>query len=348
MDSAGMSTESGTNASDSTKELRSIAGIVVPALLLVLILLLSLFGNVAVIFAILKTPSLREKTCNIFLINLSLTDLMNATLVMFSALVSLIADRWPFGMYWCYAQCAFNYWFIIVSMLTLAMISIDGYFAVVHPLRYINIITPKVTKIGICYAWCQGCVFALIPAIYGWVVYDYWEVVCAIDWDSYSQDGALTYVIVAFVACFLAPTCVVVFCYLRIWRAVRRSAASVPEVCRSADRKKQDARVIYSLAVVIVVYFICMGPFCITKVWKICLGTSSLPDYLNLSASWFAYVGNATNPFIYGIFRSDFRRAFVNLICRKERIHPSPTRSMAHQGACLSQLSVGGVRLTPV
>ncbi|XP_022095359.1 alpha-2A adrenergic receptor-like [Acanthaster planci] len=335
MDSAWL--ESLTSAPNNTGELRTVAGIALPASLLVLILLLSVFGNAAVIIVMLKTPHLREKTTNILLINLSMTDLLNATLVMPGALVSLIADRWLLGMYWCYTQCALNYWFIIVSMLTLAMISIDGFYAVIHPLHYMNIITPKVTRLGICYAWFQGCVFALIPALYRWVVYDYWEVVCAIDWDNEHHDEVIAYVSVAFITCFLIPTGVIVFCYLKIACAVRSSSG--PQIPRGGRRQRQDVRVIHSLTVVVVVYFICMSPFCVTKVLKICLGSSALPPYLNLTASWFAFVASGTNPFIYGIFRHDFRQAFRNLICRRERIFPSPPRRPNNQGTGQSQLT---------
>ncbi|XP_038065913.1 octopamine receptor 1-like [Patiria miniata] len=304
-------------------ERRHVFGTVLSAVFLLIIIVLSILGNIAVIMAVLKTPRLREKTSSIFLINLSMTDLSNATLVMPSTLVSLIAGQWPFGMFWCYAQCAFNYWFIIVSMLTLAMISIDGFYAVIHPLHYMNIITPKVTKIGICYAWFQGCVFALIPAIYRWVVYDYWEVVCAIDWDSYSQDGALTYVIVAFVVCFLIPGIVMTYCYTRICRVARQKAAAAPAERGGKNARKliNDKRVIQSLALIVAIFFLCMTPFCVTKLIKIFTSTSALPPYLYLVSSWFGYLASATNPFVYAIFRRDFRRAFANLFCRG-RIFP--------------------------
>ncbi|XP_022095530.1 alpha-2Db adrenergic receptor-like [Acanthaster planci] len=295
---------------------RNALGIVLSAIFLIIIICLSILGNVTVIIAIMKTPRLREKTSSIFLINLSATDLLNATLVMPGALVSLIADRWLLGMYWCYTQCALNYWFIIVSMLTLAMISIDGFYAVIHPLHYMNIITPKVTRLGICYAWFQGCVFALIPALYRWVVYDYWEVVCAIDWDSYRPNGALTYVIVAFILCFLVPSIVMTYCYTRICRVARQKAARREGGRPNARKHINDKRVIQSLVLIVVIFFLCMTPFCVTKLIKIFTSTSALPPYLYLASAWFGYLASATNPFVYAIFRRDFRQAFANLFCR--------------------------------
>ncbi len=316
---------------------RGIAEKVIAAFLLIAIIVLSVVGNIAVIIAVMRTPRLREKTSNIFLINLSLTDLMNATLVMPSTVFSLIADQWLFGAFLCYAQCAFNYWFIIVSMLTLAMISIDGYYAVVRPLHYMNIVTPTLTKVAVSYAWLQGFAFALIPVIYNWVVFDYWEVVCAINWDGYSQEGALTYVITAFIFCFLIPAIVMSLCYTKICRVAKEKSAgpetavSGPKGRRKNKKAINERRVIQSLALVVAVFFLCMTPFCLTKLIKIFKSSSFLPSYTYLIASWFGYLASATNPFIYAIFRRDFRRAFKQLFCRN-RIFPGRNHSSSPNG----------------
>ncbi|XP_033629930.1 alpha-2Db adrenergic receptor-like [Asterias rubens] len=316
---------------------RGVAEKVIAAILLIMIIVLSVVGNIAVIIAVMRTPRLREKTSNIFLINLSVTDLMNATLVMPSTVFSLIADKWMFGPFLCYAQCAFNYWFIIVSMLTLAMISIDGYYAVVHPLHYMNIVTPTLTKMAVSYAWIQGFAFGLIPVIYNWVVFDYWEVVCAINWDAYSQEGALSYVITAFIFCFLIPAIVMTLCYTKICRVAKEKsvvpeiAASGPKGRRKNKKATNERRVIQSLALVVGIFFLCMTPFCVTKLIKIFKSSSFLPPYLYLIASWFEYLASATNPFIYAIFRRDFRRAFKHLFCRN-RIFPGRNQSSSPNG----------------
>ena len=342
-----------TNTPDVSQGLRGIIETVVPAALLLVIIVLSVLGNLAVIIAVWRTPSLREKTSSIFLINLSVTDLMNASLVMPSALVSLVADGWLLGTPWCYAQCGLHYCFIVVSMLTLSIISVDGYFAVIRPLHYFNIVTSRRTKMAVSYTWLQGLVFALVPVMYTWVVYDYWEVVCAIDWDNYSHDGAQTYVTIAFVVCFLIPTCVMVFCYIKISIAASASSARQPQHSRNIGRQvSKNIKVIQSLAVVVITFFICMTPFCVTKVIKIFLSSSSLPPYIDLASSCFAFISSASNPFIYGIFRREFRQAFKKLFCRKP-INPTPQRRRVPQGVELGHIvgqgrNIAGMRSSRV
>ena len=309
------------NSSDaSAQELRSVVGIAVPAIALICIIILSILGNLAVIIAVLRTPCLREKPSSTFLISLSFADLMNGILVMPSSLAALLADGWRFGMTLCYIQCGLTYCFIIVSMVTLACISIDGYFAVKHPLRYHSIVTPRVTRVAVAYTWLKGLAFAAVPAINTWIVYDYWEVACAIEWDNdIYWKATRAYVLVAFILCFLSSICIMIFCYVHIGCAARTNSTwPLQQHSRRTHRQiSKNLKVVQSLAIVVTIFFVCTAPFCFTKVLKMFLTSSYVPSYLNLIATWFSYISCATNPFIYGIFRKDFRRAFVKLFCRQ-------------------------------
>ena len=291
------------------------------ALFMLVIILLSIFGNTAVVLAIHKSPKLREDIANKLLINLSLIDLLSSVCVMPYSFLALIEDKWLFSDEWCTAQCALNYCCIIVSMLTLSMISIDRYVAIVFPLRYTSIITNTVVYTMATCTWLQGFAFAAIPIVCQWVVYDYWEVVCAIDWDQHRDHGGLIYVIVAFIACFIIPGGVMLYCYGRIFRESSRHFQKRKVFDRSIAKdpatEKAIRKVILSLAVVVLMFFICMSLFCVTKVIKIFFSADSVPVWLNFVATFAQFAASATNPLIYGIFRQDFRVAFSKLLCFK-------------------------------
>ncbi|XP_072044615.1 D(1A) dopamine receptor-like [Amphiura filiformis] len=291
---------------------------IIGAIFILIIIILSILGNVAVILAIVRTPRLREELSSILLINLSLTDLLSATFVMPYTFVALLADEWLLGPEWCTGQCALNYCCIIVSMLTLSMISIDRHVAIVYPLRYASVITSPLIYAMSTYTWIQAFAFAAVPIVCKWVVYDYWEIVCAIDWDSYRDHGGLTYVIVAFVLCFMVPAGIMLVSYIRIYRAAKghyRRRSCRQQMRTDPHQQKQERKVIISLAVVVVMFFICTTPFCVTKVIKIFFSSDVVPVWLNFVATYAQYIASATNPFIYGIFRTDFRKAFSRLIC---------------------------------
>ena len=243
----------------------------------------------------------------------------------------------------CNICCAANYCFIIVSMLTLAFISIERYIAVVHPLRHNVMITSSVVAGMVIYPWCQGVIFASVPSILHWVHYDYWEAVCAINW-FYQKKQAVYYVISAFTLCFALPGGVMMYCYISIMKEAQRSQRKIIKISPQDSKKSKENRnalniakkfaqttkTLRSLLVVVLLFFICMTPFCVTKLLKVIANSDSIvPPYVNLMSSYFGYLSSLVNPFIYAIFRADFRsayrRLYLKLNCRKHSIRISTT-----------------------
>ncbi|RUS83163.1 hypothetical protein EGW08_009063 [Elysia chlorotica] len=199
---------------------RSAAGMVVWSIVLSIIIVIAVLGNLLVIVCVRHTARLRAEKSNMFLVNLSITDVGSACVVMTSSLHAMAADRWHLGAFWCDLVCGANYAFIIVSMLTLCFISLDRYAAVVYALRYHTWVTRRKIRVLIGWAWFQGICFGLAPVLAHWVRYDYWEVVCAIVWHKDSSN-TLTYVSVAFVLCFLLPGLVLAVAYCKIIKVAK-------------------------------------------------------------------------------------------------------------------------------
>lgn len=83
---------------DDTLVTRSTTEIVLCGMLLGSIIILSLLGNIAVIYAVCTSHMLRDSHSNWFIINLSVTDLSNAIFVMCPAFVMLVADLKKVGL----------------------------------------------------------------------------------------------------------------------------------------------------------------------------------------------------------------------------------------------------------
>lgn len=309
-------------------ESRSIAANVIAALLLLIIMLTSIIGNTAVIFAVMKCHHLKEEISNILTVNLAVTDLGNGIFVMFSAFIALVANDWIIGSIVCDIVCALNYCFMITSMITLCAISADRYQAVMNPFQYKTFTTRTRLTIVALYSWFQGLTFSIVPMAMKWVEYDYWEAICAIDWYKEKQQ-AIYYVIAAFLMCFLIPGLILTFNYIKMLRAIKNFIQPMPpsnqtnqgnENRQSNQQQKTyntSSRAIRSLVIVAVAYFVCFTPFSVTKLIKVISDSNdSVPGYINLTSSLIAYCSSAVNPLIYGIFRSDFRLAYKLLINR--------------------------------
>lgn len=265
---------------------------------------------------------------NLLLVNLAVTDLMSSVLVMAVSVYAILADLQDINHAVCQLQCAANYCLIIVSMVTLACISLDRYSAVLWPLRYNVLVTRRRVLVLMCWPWVQGVLFAAAPVWMGWVHYDYWEAVCAIRW----QDGGRQvqyYVIIACILCFLVPGGIMLFCYAHIIKQARQCHKHIHPMPKSntvSSNFKQALKTITSLLVVVLVFFICMTPFCLTKLLKVVVSTNYIPGYVNLASSYLEYFASVANPFIYGIFRRDFRfayrRVLHHLSCKLIRANP--------------------------
>ena len=206
-------------------------------------------------------------------------------------------------------------------MLTLASISLERYVAVLHPFRHRDLITFRVVTFMIVYPWIQGVIFATVPIITHWIHYDYWEGVCAIDW-FYQKAQAIYYVITACVLCFAVPGVIMIYCYVCIMREAHRSQKKIiriapqsgtigkSDVIRKFDQTRKTLR---SLLVVVFCFFICMTPFCITKLLKVLYSHDPVSPYVNLLSSYGQYLSSVVNPFIYVIFRVEFRAAYRRL-----------------------------------
>jgi hypothetical protein len=60
-----------------------------------------------------------------------------------------------------------------------------------------------------------GFCFGVAPVAADWIAYDYWEMVCAIQWAAKGVP-ALIYVIIAFILCFLLPGVILVWAYYKV------------------------------------------------------------------------------------------------------------------------------------
>jgi hypothetical protein len=325
--------------SDGEDEIRSLTSIIFLAFILIIFIFLAVFGNILVVMAVLKTPSLREEKSNLLVINLAVTDMLNGMTVMLSTLVSLVMDVHVLPYMLCNLICAANYCFIITSMMTLCYISIDRFHAIIFPLTYVQRINGKVIGMAIASSWIEGIIFSIVPVILNWIKYDYWEITCAIQWHQ-ENDNAIYYVIVAFIVCFLVPGLVLAFNYIKILREAKKKmkvwALNIRSTTDKCERKKikqqsASAKAVRSLLIVVLAYFICMTPFSVTKLIKVTVVEPILPGFVNVTSSIFAFASSVVNPLIYGIFRRDFRQAFKNMIRKRQteaamnKIYPTST-----------------------
>ena len=100
-----------------------------------LVVLFGVIGNFLLAVTIIKCPRLRTKSINIFIVNLSISNMIN--LIMVAPLVTLdnLSEFFVLGNIGCKIMRVSEYLFFIVPMLSILVISIDRFLAIRFPFR---------------------------------------------------------------------------------------------------------------------------------------------------------------------------------------------------------------------
>ena len=110
------------------------AGGVATGMTLGLLTLLTLVGNVLVFLAVCSDKKLRTVS-NMFIVSLSLADLLVGTVVMVPATLSEVCQRWVLGEAFCPVWASFDVMLCSASVLNVCLISFDRYLSIMTPLR---------------------------------------------------------------------------------------------------------------------------------------------------------------------------------------------------------------------
>ncbi|NXB97325.1 P2RY8 protein, partial [Vidua macroura] len=253
-----------------------------------------------------KTPSV------IFMINLSITDLMLASCFPFQISYHLQSNHWRFGKTLCSLVTVMFYSNMYSSILTMTFISMERYMGVVHPLKL-----SKWRRKRYALAACLAMWFSLLLAFYPLettdLTYEVKElgiITCfdVLKWDMLPTFGAwVAFLLTLFVVLFLIPFVVTVGCYIGIIRKLIQTS--------SRYGNKQKTRSIYLATIVLLSFITCFAPnnfiLFAHMISRLFYSSSLYPAYkLTLCLSCF---NNCIDPFIYYFASKEFYQKFMQL-----------------------------------
>lgn len=182
-----------------------------------LIFALGVLGNTLVITVLARSkPGKPRSTTNLFVLNLSIADLAYLLFcIPFQATVYAL-PTWVLGAF----ICKFIHYFFTVSMLvsifTLAAMSVDRYVAIVHSRRSSSLRVSRNALLGV------GCIWALSIAMASPVAYHQRlfhrdvsnQTFCWEEWPNQRHKKA--YVVCTFVFGYVLPLLLICFCYAKV------------------------------------------------------------------------------------------------------------------------------------
>ncbi|XP_047376816.1 G-protein coupled receptor 161 isoform X2 [Sciurus carolinensis] len=317
----------------------------------VAIVVISVFvclGNLVVVVTLYKKSYLLTLS-NKFVFSLTLSNFLLSVLVLPFVVTSAVRRRWIFGVVWCNFSALLYLLISSASMLTLGVIAIDRYYAVLYPMVYPMKITGNRAVLALLYIWLHSLVGCL-PPLFGWssVEFDEFKWMCVAAW--HREPG---YTAFWQIWCALFPFLVMLVCYGFIFRVARVKARKVhcgtvviaEEDARRGGRKNSSTStsssgsrrnafqgVVYSanqckalitILVVIGAFMVTWGPYMVVITSEALWGKNYVSPTLETWATWLSFTSAVCHPLIYGLWNKTVRRELLGM-CFGDRYYREP------------------------
>ncbi|CAH2277283.1 histamine H2 receptor [Pelobates cultripes] len=301
---------------------RTIVYNVLIGVVLVLIIIMTICGNVVVCLAVGFDRRLRSMT-NCFIVSLAITDLLLGILVLPFSALNLLQEEWPFGATFCNIYTSLDVMLCTASILNLFMISLDRYYGVTAPLQYSIFVTPGRVAIAMGVIWVVSLMVSFLPIHLGWNTKDKTiqnsrdddnkECTFELNKEYVLVDGLLTFYLPLFIMCLM---------YYRIFKIAREQAKRINHTnCSNAVSPTlptvREHKATVTLAAVMGAFIICWFPYFTVFTYQ-GVNDTEVDETAFLIVLWLGYANSALNPILYAALNRDFRTAYQRLLhCRR-------------------------------
>ncbi|XP_034408235.1 alpha-2A adrenergic receptor-like [Cyclopterus lumpus] len=208
----------------------------VPLTILVgILILLTVFGNVMVVIAVITSRALRAPQ-NLFLVSLACADILVATSVMPFSLANELMGNWYFGKVWCEIYLALDVLFCTSSIVHLCAISLDRYWSVSQAIEYNLRRTPRRIKRTVFIVWVLAAIISFPPLL-------------TMKKDEGKEDSPKCkiseekwYIIFSSTASFFAPCLIMIMVYVRIYQIAKKRTRAQPGERQRECRNPEDTK----------------------------------------------------------------------------------------------------------
>ncbi|XP_062138194.1 G-protein coupled receptor moody isoform X3 [Drosophila sulfurigaster albostrigata] len=190
------------------------------AIMTFLIMIVGICGNFLTVVALLKCPKVRNVAAA-FIISLCIADLLFCALVLPFQGLRFVQGTWRHGAVLCRLIPFIQYGNIGVSLLCIAMITINRYVMITHHGCYARIYKRHwiAVMIAACWLISYGMQLPTLLGAWGRFGYDDRLQTCSIMSDDHGHSSKTT----LFITAFVIPCLVIIACYAKIFWVVHKS-----------------------------------------------------------------------------------------------------------------------------
>ena len=287
-------------------------------------MLLSFFGNAAVIAIVAKNKHMRTTT-NYLIANMAVSDLLLSAFAVPRELAEIFIGfrGWLIHGLFGAVLCKIVYFFqdisTAVSIQSIVVITLDRYTGIVSPFRK-PLITPKRRKFVIVLIWLISMgLHAIYLYIYrvarvNGVTFCFYSFEPAFD----NLQGLRINFIILTAALIVIPLTIIIALYSLIFRALKRQK-SFWRKCSSSlykSRQKENTEVIKKILAIISLFLICILPIDIVGFLFLFAWHKGIPcgmDHLSFAVKFIFYSNASLNPCVYFLLNDRYRQGLRNI-----------------------------------
>ena len=196
--------------------------VVLEVIFVLLLIMFGLIGNFSVCAMVYSQRHL-QTVPNYLIVNLSISDLLRIFFTLSVSTGVLIKRQWISGETFCRVNGCYTLTFLVASLMSVTIISANRYFLIVRPNESATFFSKRRIGWMVLILWLLA-VFIAIPPNLGWGHYGFFtsRATCFIAvGSSYSYT---TFLVIAFIG---MPFSVLIWCYVKIYCAMKRSKQRV-------------------------------------------------------------------------------------------------------------------------
>ena len=276
----------------------------------------------------LKTQSLRTST-NYYIINMAISDILSSCFgwLLYATegmLTSRVLIKEPSAIVLCKLGMYSRVVSQVVSVLSLVLITVDRYFAIVFPFKTTNFDQGNIRLILLLFTWLIPIALCCPYTLYSKLVTVDGQTFCNFLWNLKSALAA--FYGAGFVIFYCIPLITIIILFSRILKALRERPIAQKDIQGPVNnnRQKQHQNITKILISIVVAFFVCWTPLCVYLTLKMFQPDLFLRDKCHILVALFFYVfpslNTVINPLIIFLLSTNYRQAFANLCSRMYHI----------------------------
>ncbi|RDD43039.1 Beta-2 adrenergic receptor [Trichoplax sp. H2] len=296
----------------------------------VLLLIIILIGNITAI-AVVKSTQLLHRPTGWFILNLAITNFLSGLFLSpIIIITTATASRWSLGDGMCQWVGFVNSTLFTESIITIAMMSVDSYLAIVKPFRYHKWITHNRTLAMLIYSWLQSIVVSILPLI-GWSRYTYHpsEAMCFVD-----IFVGTTFTFFLFGISFICPVIIIVILYILVLRVAVKKVGDMPLMTinqpppeekgrrfslmfrqrQQIRRSKSKLKAVANIFIILGPFLACWLPYIIINIYRLVSNDKKFSPIALSIISTMTILNSAINPILYPRYSKNYRIGLGRLI----------------------------------